>query len=148
MKTDNVTATGAKSAIDNEHDYKTGVKGFKLTEKSEASLFQENHYAFFIPVTEGLSKADDSQTSSTETVTISYDVVTEDTNLAAGYTCASATKTIALPAGILKQGVAYTLTFTINVNEVKLSAEAAEWGTPDTNGTVDVPASGSDATNS
>lgn len=136
LKTDDVKATTAAEG----KAYKTGVKGIKLTGTSAVSLFKDNQYAYLIPVDGGLTVGEDTQK---ETVTIEYDVVTEDVALADGYSCASATKTIDLPAGILKVGTSYTLTFTINVNKVELSASAADWGTPDSNGTVNVPASGS-----
>lgn len=61
------------------------------------------------------------------TVTVSYKIVTKDSQLDAGQTAAVAsTKTVQLPAGILKIGKAYcvTLLFDQEVNKVVISADS------------------------
>lgn len=121
------TANGAVSG-----DYKTGVQGIRLTNGNPVSLFNADHYLFLIPAGEtglGEGKA---------TATISYDIVTEDSKLALGYSVTSATKTVNLPSSTLEQGKAYTYTFIIKLNEVILSATVDAWGTAtDGNVTVD-----------
>lgn len=110
-------------------------EGIILKEKDNAvSLFNDNEYLFLIPASnntgEGLGEGK-------ATATISYDIVTEDNALANGYSVSSATKTVNIPSGTLKQGKAYTLTFTINVDEVKLSANVADWEDTPAETTVD-----------
>ncbi len=60
-------------------------------------------------------------------VTFEYDVVTEDSALAGGYTCIKAKKTIDLPAGTMKQGYSYRFTFTFYVNRVTVEGDSTDW---------------------
>ena len=120
-----ITANGANGAT-TSGDYQTGVDGIKLTNDTAERLFKTNEYVFLIPVTNGLA-------SGKATATIAYDIVTEDDKLAAGYSCSSATKEVNLPAGTLKQGEAYIYTFTIKLNEVKLTATVDPWKETDHN---------------
>ena len=137
-----ITANDAKAAT-TSGDYKTGVKGIKLTNATAQDLFNTNAYLFLIPAT---ANDGDGLTKSGATATISYDIVTEDSNLAAGYSCTSATKTVYLPEKTMKQGVAYTYTFTIKLDEVKLSASVADWGNETSGTDVNVPYTPDDAT--
>ena len=125
-----ITAANAVSG-----DYKTGVKGIKLTNGDAVSLFKSNEYLFLIP-----ASANDGEglTDGKATATITYDIVTEDSKLAAGYSVTSATKTVNLPENTLKQGEAYTYTFVIKLNEVVLSATVTNWSDA-TDNSVDVP---------
>lgn len=78
--------------------------------------------------------------------TITYDIITEDSNLEDGYSKTSATKTVYFPAGIMQQGKAYNLIFTIAVDQVKLDATVEKnWDTA-TNSDIDVPYTPDDAT--
>lgn len=120
-----ITANGANGAT-TSGNYQAGVDGIKLTNATAENLFRTNEYVFLIPVTNGL-------TSGKATATIAYDIVTEDDKLAAGYSCSSATKEVNLPAGTLKQGEAYIYTFTIKLNEVKLTATVDTWKETDCN---------------
>lgn len=120
-----ITANGANGATASGN-YQAGVDGIKLTNAKAENLFKTNEYVFLIPVTNGL-------TSGKATATIAYDIVTEDDKLAAGYSCSSATKEVNLPAGTLKQGEAYIYTFTIKLNEVKLTATVDDWKETDHN---------------
>lgn len=120
-----ITANGANGATASGN-YQAGVYGIKLTNAKAENLFKTNEYVFLIPVTNGL-------TSGKATATIAYDIVTEDDKLAAGYSCSSATKEVNLPAGTLKQGEAYIYTFTIKLNEVKLTATVDTWKETDHN---------------
>lgn len=120
-----IIANGANGAT-TSGDYQTGVDGIKLTNDTAERLFKTNEYVFLIPVTNGLA-------SGKATATIAYDIVTEDDKLAAGYSCSSATKEVNLPAGTLKQGEAYIYTFTIKLNEVKLTATVDPWKETDYN---------------
>lgn len=125
-----ITAEGAISG-----NYKTGVEGIKLTNDKAVSLFKDKEYLFLIPAS---ANGGTGLTAGKATATISYDIVTEDSNLAAGYSLTSATKTVNLPAGTLQQGAAYTYTFVIKLNEVVLSATVSNWSDA-TNSDIDVP---------
>lgn len=89
-------------------------------------LFTTGQYLFLIPPAgnTGLS-------ANTAAVKFTYDIVTQDGELAAGFSCTSADKTVYLPAGILKQGEAYNVTFTFDVDDIEVSGSVATW----TNGT-------------
>lgn len=115
-------------------------KGIALKGTSAVNLFNENQYLFLIPAPNetGLTK-------NSTSATITYDIITEDGNLENGYSKTSATKTVFLPEGIMQQGKAYNLTFTIAVDQVKLDATVADWDTA-TNGDINVPYTPDDAT--
>lgn len=115
-------------------------KGIALKGTSAVNLFNENQYLFLIPAPKetGLTK-------NSTSATITYDIITEDSNLEDGYSKTSATKTVYLPAGIMQQGKAYNLTFTIAVDQVKLDATVEDWKTA-TNSDIDVPYTPDDAT--
>ena len=115
-------------------------QGIALEGTSAVKLFNENQYLFLIPAekTTGLG-------ANTTSATITYDIITEDSNLEDGYSKTSATKTVYLPAGIMQQGKAYNLTFPIAVDQVKLDATVADWNTA-TNGDINVPYTPDDAT--
>lgn len=108
-------------------------QGIALAGTSPVDLFNTNQYLFLIPA-EKATGLDANSTSAT----ITYDIITEDSNLEDGYSKTSATKTVYLPAGIMQQGKAYNLTFTIAVDQVKLDATVADWETA-TNSGIDVP---------
>lgn len=121
-------------------------QGIALEGTSAVNLFNENQYLFLIPS----NYADDKGKlvglkANTTSATITYDIITEDSNLEDGYSKTSATKTVYLPAGIMQQGKAYNLTFTIAVDQVKLDATVADWDTA-TNSGIDVPYTPDDAT--
>ena len=116
-------------------------QGIALAGTSPVDLFNTNQYLFLIPA-EKATGLDANSTSAT----ITYDIITEDSNLEDGYSKTSATKTVYLPAGIMQQGKAYNLTFTIAVDQVKLDAKVEpKWNT-DTNSDIDVPYTPDDAT--
>lgn len=119
-------------------------KGIALEGKKATNLLKkyknEQQYLFLIPSdnVDGNGKLVGLKANSTS-ATITYDIITEDSNLEDGYSKTSATKTVYLPAGIMQQGKAYNLTFTIAVDQVKLDATVEpNWGT-DTNKDIDVP---------
>lgn len=117
-------------------------QGIALDGTSEVNLFNENQYLFLIPAkdkTNGLK-------ANTTSATITYDIITEDSNLEDGYSKTSATKTVYLPEGIMQQGKAYNLTFTITVDQVKLDATVAKWETATSDSDIDVPYTPDDAT--
>lgn len=116
-------------------------QGIALDGTSEVNLFNENQYLFLIPAKDKTNGLKANSTSAT----ITYDIITEDSNLEDGYSKTSATKTVYLPAGIMQQGKAYNLTFTIAVDQVKLDATVANWDT-DTNSDINVPYTPDDAT--
>lgn len=116
-------------------------KGIALEGTSPVNLFNTDQYLFLIP-----AKNETGLTAKSISATITYDIITEDSNLEDGYSKTSATKTVYLPAGIMQQGKAYNLTFTIAVDQVKLDAKVEpKWNT-DTNSDIDVPYTPDDAT--
>lgn len=126
-------------------------KGLTLEGQNPVNLLKKTgskqEYLFLIPS----NYADDKGKlvglkANTTSATITYDIITEDSNLEDGYSKTSATKTVYLPAGIMQQGKAYNLTFTIAVDQVKLDAKVADWDTA-TNSGIDVPYTPDDATN-
>lgn len=134
-----ITAIGAKSG-----NYKTGVDGIKLTKKdTPEGLFKTNDYLYLIPVSANNEKG---LTNGDATATIEYDIVTEDSKLVAGYSCTSATKTVLLPEGTLKQGISYNYIFTIKLDEIVLSATVKDWDKADSDSNIDVPYTPDDAT--
>lgn len=116
-------------------------KGIALEGISPVKLFNTGQYLFLIPA----EKATGLEANSTS-ATITYDIITEDGNLENGYSKTSATKTVYLPEGIMQQGKAYNLTFTIAVDQVKLDATVAKWETATSDSNIDVPYTPDDAT--
>ena len=131
-------ATGASA----NSNYKTGVKGLKLIDTTAKDLFKANEYLYLIPVS---ADNENGLTDGKATATIEYDIVTEDSNLVKGYSCTSATKTVLLPAGTLKQGISYNYIFTIKLDEIVLNATVNEWDKP-SDSNINVPYSPDDAT--
>lgn len=116
-------------------------QGIALVGTSAVDLFNTGQYLFLIPAPNetGLTK-------NSTSATITYDIITEDSNLEGGYSKTSATKTVYLPEGIMQQGKAYNLTFTIAVDQVKLDATVAKWETATSDSNIDVPYTPDDAT--
>lgn len=141
LNTELIKADGAKKKTDSG-DYMTGVNGLKLVDTTAKDLFKNNEYLFLIPVS---ANNGDGLTYGKATATIEYDIVTEDSKLAAGYSCTSATKTVLLPAGTLKQGISYNYIFTIKLDEIVLDATVNDWDKA-SDSKIDVPYSPDDAT--
>lgn len=141
LNTELIKADGAKKET-HSGDYKTGVQGLKLVDTTAKDLFKNSEYLFLIPVS---ANNGDGLTDGKATATIEYDIVTEDSKLVAGYSCTSATKTVLLPAGTLKQGISYNYIFTIKLDEIVLNATVNEWDTA-SDSNIDVPYSPDDAT--
>ena len=141
LNTETITAATATGASANGN-YKTGVKGLKLVDTTAKDLFKNSEYLFLIPVS---ANNGDGLTDGKATATIEYDIVTEDSKLVAGYSCTSATKTVLLPAGTLKQGISYNYIFTIKLDEIVLNATVNEWDTTSGND-INVPYTPDDAT--
>ena len=138
-----ITANDAKGETVSG-DYKTGVDGIKLTKKDKPEdLFKTNDYLYLIPVS---ADNGDGLTDGKATATIEYDIVTEDSKLAVGYSCTNATKTVLLPAGTLKQGISYNYIFTIKLDEIVLNAEVKGWDKADSDNGINVPYTPDDAT--
>lgn len=87
------------------------------------NLFAADKYLFFIPVNNATGTAADDVK-----VSISYDIVTVDNALENKFSATSNTVVVSLPAGTLKQGVAYKYTFTIGLTAIKVSATVTPWG--------------------
>lgn len=130
--------------VENHHsgNYEEGVNGVRLVDDTAKDLFKGSEYLFLIPVS---ANNGNGLTDGNATATIEYDIVTEDSNLVAGYSCTSATKTVLLPAGTLKQGISYNYIFTIKLDEIVLNATVNEWDTA-SDSNIDVPYSPDDAT--
>lgn len=137
MKKETIKVTGAKGKS-GSGDYQKGEDGIKLVNTDPVSLFKDDQYLFLIPVA--------SLTDGKATATIEYDIVTEDSKLAVGYSCTNATKTVLLPAGTLKQGISYNYIFTIKLDEIVLNAEVKGWDETASDSNINVPYSPDDAT--
>lgn len=111
-------------------------KGIVLVGETAVNLLktdnEKQQYLFLIPAKDSSKGTEANSTKAT----IKYDIITEDANLKGGYSITSAEKIVALPKGIMKKGQAYNLTFTINVDDVELSATTDAW--KDTTKDVDV----------
>lgn len=135
-----------KDVIDANSNKGIALEGEKTVNLLKTTDSGEQEYLFLIPSNkldnEGKPAGLDANSTS---ATITYDIITEDGNLEDGYSKTSATKTVYLPAGIMQQGKAYNLTFTIAVDQVKLDATVANWDTA-TNSDINVPYTPDDAT--
>lgn len=110
------------------------TSGILLPNTTAVSLFKADQYLLLIPHgTTGLVSDGAVQ------MEVAYDIVTVDASLAAGHSVTSATKVINLPAGLLKQGVAYQLNLTFGLNEIVLSATVDAWDTASDDENVDWP---------
>ena len=101
------------------------VSGVRLIDNTQIILFGENNYLFLLPANgvEGLGVQGDI------TLTITYDIVTEDTNLNLGYSVTETTKVIQLPVGTLAQGKAYNYDLTFYLNQIVFKATVSTWDT-------------------
>lgn len=143
LNTKLIKVDGAKGEKHYSGNYEEGVNGVKLVDDTAKDLFKGSEYLFLIPVS---ANNENGLTDGKATATIEYDIVTEDSKLVAGYSCTSATKTVLLPAGTLKQGISYNYIFTIKLDEIVLNATVNEWDTA-SDSNIDVPYSPDDATN-
>lgn len=143
LNTELIKVDGAK--VENHHsgNYEEGVNGVRLVDDTAKDLFKGSEYLYLIPVS---ANNGDGLTDGNATATIKYDIVTEDSKLAAGYSCTSATKTVLLPKGTLKQGISYNYIFTINLDEIVLNAEVKDWDKADSDNGINVPYTPDDAT--
>lgn len=142
LNTKLIKAEGAKGET-HSGDYKTGVQGLKLVDATPKDLFKNNEYLFLIPVS---ANNGDGLTDGKATATIEYDIVTEDSKLAVGYSCTNAIKTVLLPAGTLQQGKSYNYTFIINLDEIVLDATVEQWDETASGNDINVPYTPDDAT--
>lgn len=135
-----------KDVIDANSNKGIALEGEKTVNLLKTTDSGEQEYLFLIPSNkldnEGKPAGLDANSTS---ATITYDIITEDSNLEDGYSKTSATKTVYLPAGIMQQGKAYNLIFKIAVDQVKLDATVADWDAA-TNSDIDVPYTPDNAT--
>lgn len=126
-------AFGAKST-------KYTTSSIALSDETAVALFQTGEFLFLVPSSpDGASES--GLTGGNAYATIEYDIVTEDASLDKGYSISSHKKKVILPTGtlntpgttygdgILKQGVAYDLTFKIALEEVVVTADVTDWAT-------------------
>lgn len=137
----NLSSLLNSSTVKMADDKYTADNAIALVGTKKVSLFKTDDYLFLIP-----AKAETGVAENKTTVTINYDIVTEDANLNNGHSCTNATKTVYLPKETLKQGVAYNYVFTIAVDKVVLSATVENWAEPTTDNDVKVPYTPDDAT--
>ena len=107
------------------------TSGIKVSGTTEASLFKTGQYLFPIPIESGFAKGDIK-------MTISYDVVTTDTNLASKVAVSHETATVDLPANTLATGTAYKYTFSISTSEVKVAATVENWAAEQDGGSLNI----------
>ncbi len=142
LNTELIKVDGAKGENHHSGNYEEGVNGVRLVDDTAKDLFKGSEYLFLIPVS---ANNGNGLTDGNATATIEYDIVTEDSKLVAGYSCTSATKTVLLPAGTLKQGISYNYIFTIKLDEIVLNATVNDWDAA-SNSNIDVPYTPDDAT--
>lgn len=106
---------------------------------TSVALFKTNQSLFLIPPTNtGIATGD----ANAMRVLITYDVVTLDDKLDAKKSVIETKAVASLPAGTMKQGIAYKYIFTIGLESVKVDASVTAW----TNGS-DVAVPSVDAAN-
>ena len=105
---------------------------------TERALFTDGEYLFLIPAS---SNAEDATGLAENTAAIKfyYDIVTEDSKLNQTYSITEAEKQVFLPSGILKQGEAYNVTFTFNMDQIEVSGNITGWSSENNDGNVNVP---------
>lgn len=91
---------------------------------------EKSPYLYLIPVSD-LGEND-------VTVVVDYTVTTTDSQVDGGKVTTSGTQTVKLPKSTLEQGKSYVFTFSIGLNEIKLSATVDNWTDIDSN--IDVQA--------
>lgn len=143
LNTELIKVDDAKGENHHSGNYEEGVNGVRLVDDTAKDLFKGSEYLFLIPVS---ANNGDGLTDGKATATIEYDIVTEDSKLFAGYSCTSATKTVLLPKGTLKQGISYNYIFTIKLDEIVLNATVNEWDTTASDSNINVPYTPDDAT--
>ncbi len=97
------------------------------TDAEAVNLFGQNQYLFLIPVSANGESEDLGLAEDGMSITFDYDIVTVDDLLTNGFSCTRSTKTVYLPKGIMRQGVAYNLIFTFSMNAIEVSAEKDNW---------------------
>ena len=137
MAKETIKVTSAKGES-GSGNYQKGEAGIKLVNTDPVPLIKDDQYLFLIPVA--------NLTDGQATATIEYDIVTEDSNLAVGYSCTNAIKTVKLPAGTLQQGKSYNYTFIINLDEIVLDATVEKWDETASGNDINVPYTQDDAT--
>ncbi|MGN0057095.1 MAG: fimbrillin family protein [Phocaeicola plebeius] len=130
------------TAKDSEEGTTTTIGNKEYSERvreitgTEEALFTTNQYLFLIPSTDANGAG---LTANTASIKFYYDIVTEDSKLNQTYSITEAEKQVFLPAGILKQGEAYNVTFTFNMDQIKVSGNITEWSSETNGGNVNVP---------
>ena len=99
--------------------------GILIPNDEDVELFKDTQYLFLIPRGESGISADGKVK-----IQVTYDIVTVDSKLSTGHSVTETTKIIELPAGTLRQGVAYNLELTFGLNEIQLEATVKDdWNT-------------------
>lgn len=97
------------------------------TSSSGVSLFPNDQYLFLIPVGNDTGTAAEGDVS----VKITYKIITLASKTSGNVSTSENTKTVELPAGILKKGAAYEFLFTISLNAINLNVTDVEgWESP------------------
>ena len=121
-----IAATSAngvlKLADPNWKGYTTPAVEIKDT---DANLFTDNQYLFFIPIdgTTGTGAASD------VVAAISYDIVSLPSSGATTAVASSFTKEVDLGANVFAKGKAYKFTFTITLNAITVDVDDFDWDT-------------------
>ncbi len=92
----------------------TGQLPIVASNTTATKLFKDNQYLFFVPV-----NGTTGTTGDRTYIEFEYDIITLDANMG-GYAESSAVKSIALPSGILQQGIAYNICFQFSVNKITI----------------------------
>lgn len=106
--------------------YGTGTKTIDISTTADGvDLFPTGEYLFLIPVGNATGTAQEGDVK----VVIAYDIVTKASTTSSNVSIASQEKEVKLPQYALKAGTAYLYTFTVSLNEIKVSADVKGWGT-------------------
>lgn len=125
-----VLADGANSAtgvlnMATASSYGDYTKSSIEIDETPKSLFIDNHYLFLIPVgNDGGGTADNDVK-----VKITYDIVTLPSDGAGTAAVSSDTKEVNIGTGVLAQGKAYSLNFTVGLKEIKVTVTDFNWDT-------------------
>ncbi|MFI3285624.1 MAG: fimbrillin family protein [Rikenellaceae bacterium] len=135
------TANYPLASVLNLEEYTAGsaTDGFKEdvvvvadSDETPVSLFKEDQYLFLLPPNSSTGIVED---QSEVMFNVTYSVVTEDEGVVGGcYETSPKTAQITLPAGSLKQGKAYNILLTIELDAIKVSANVVDWDIDNTPG--------------
>lgn len=106
------------------------------------SLFKNGEFLFLVPVNDSETPGAETGTTSNGEIKVrlTYDAITPDVNDPNKYLVSETEALVDLPSGALKLGTAYTYTFNLALNPVKVTVDdtITDWadGTPGNTGDI------------